>query len=73
MSLGEWFKNYLFYPVMRSNMISNLRRNLKAKGRKNASRTLPTVIALAVVWLSTGIWHGASWNYVAWGGITVLS
>lgn len=22
---------------------------------------------LAIVWLSTGIWHGASWNFVAWG------
>ena len=22
---------------------------------------------LAVVWLATGIWHGASWNFVLWG------
>ena len=22
---------------------------------------------IAVVWLLTGIWHGASWNYVLWG------
>ncbi|MBQ3421818.1 MAG: MBOAT family protein [Romboutsia sp.] len=22
---------------------------------------------LAVVWIVTGIWHGASWNFVAWG------
>lgn len=22
---------------------------------------------IAVVWLLTGIWHGASWNFVAWG------
>ncbi len=24
-------------------------------------------LSLAVVWLCTGIWHGASWNYVLWG------
>lgn len=23
--------------------------------------------SLALVWLCTGIWHGASWNYVIWG------
>lgn len=24
-------------------------------------------LSLALVWLCTGIWHGASWNYVIWG------
>ena len=26
-----------------------------------------TVFNLAVVWLLTGIWHGASWNFILWG------
>ena len=33
--------------------------NRKGKGR--------TVFNLAVVWLLTGIWHGASWNFILWG------
>lgn len=33
--------------------------NRKGQGR--------TVFNLAVVWLLTGIWHGASWNFILWG------
>ncbi len=32
--------------------------------RKGLSRT---IFNLAVVWLLTGIWHGASWNFILWG------
>ena len=26
-----------------------------------------TALALTAVWLCTGLWHGASWNFVLWG------
>ena len=32
--------------------------------KKGVSKQL---INIAVVWLLTGIWHGASWNFLAWG------
>ena len=32
--------------------------------RKGAART---VINLLIVWFLTGLWHGASWNFVLWG------
>ncbi len=66
-SLGGWFRDYLFYPVLRSNPVSNLNRKLlKAKKRKLA-RVIPVMIAQIVVWTTTGLWHGAAWTYVAWG------
>ena len=67
MTLSSWFRDYLFYPVLRSRSMTGLAKNLKKKGHKAASRAVPTIIALVIVWFSTGLWHGASWNYVLWG------
>lgn len=49
-SLGSWFKEYLYFPL----------------GGSRAG-TLRTLRNLLLVWLATGLWHGASWNYVLWG------
>ena len=73
-SLSTWFRDYLFYPVSRK--AQPLGRKVKARWGKSAGRLAPSVIALAVVWLSTGIWHGASWCYILWGvyyGILLIS
>lgn len=40
--------------------------------RKETGRT---VLNLAVVWLLTGVWHGASWNFILWGvlyGVVII-
>jgi len=64
-SLSTWFRDYLFYPVSRK--AQPLGRKVKQRWGKAAGRLTPSVIALSVVWLSTGIWHGASWGYILWG------
>lgn len=51
MSLGQWFRDYVYFPLGGS--------RVKSKGR--------LVFNLFVVWSLTGIWHGASWNFVSWG------
>ncbi len=34
----------------------------------NRKGTAKTIINILIVWFLTGMWHGASWNFIAWGG-----
>lgn len=50
-SLGSWFREYLYIPLG-GNRCGKIRH----------------IFNLALTWLLTGLWHGASWNFVLWGG-----
>lgn len=68
MSLNVWFRDYLFYSIVRSRWIGKIRKNTKKKSKK-LSRIVPTAIGMAIVWPLIGIWHGASWNYIIHGSM----
>lgn len=50
-SLGTWFKDYVYIPLGGS--------RVKTKSR--------LVFNLFVVWFLTGVWHGANWTFIVWG------
>ena len=50
MSLGTWFRDYLYIPL----------------GGSRCSR-IRHIFNILVVWMATGFWHGAAWNFVFWG------
>ena len=50
-SLGTWFRDYVYIPL---------------GGSRVKTRTR-LVVNLAVVWILTGVWHGAAWNFLLWG------
>jgi alginate O-acetyltransferase complex protein AlgI len=65
-TLGVWFRNYLYYPLMRSNGFGRLKKLLAKKSRNFAEKTI-TVLSLIVVWVSIGLWHGANLTYLLYG------
>lgn len=50
-SLGTWFRNYVYIP-------------LGGSRTKNKDLMVRNVL---IVWMCTGVWHGANWTFVIWG------
>lgn len=68
MSLGGWFRDYLYYPlILGPGMKFYKRATNKWKWNKKVALLIPNVVTLFVVWMSTGIWHGANMTFVVWG------
>ena len=67
MSLQEWFKDYVYYPVSASNLLRKAKKYYNGKNRPRGAELFASCFPVLVVWLITGIWHGPSWNYVIWG------
>ena len=65
-TMGTWFRDYLFYPLSVSKPILKLHQ--KCRGRFGTfGRRISVHVCSLAVWLVTGLWHGASWNFVVWG------
>jgi alginate O-acetyltransferase complex protein AlgI len=50
-SLGTWFRDYVYIPLGGS--------RVKSKAR--------LLFNLLLVWFLTGLWHGADWTFILWG------
>ena len=76
-TLGTWFKDYVFLPVASSMWLIRLTSKIKKKFGRTIARYAATAIPLMSVWILTGLWHGIAWNYLAWGmyfgGIIICS
>ncbi len=72
MSLGAWFKNYIYFPIGMSTWNRKLAKTTRARFGKHFANTFPATIALLIVWTATGMWHGASWAYISWGLVNGL-
>ena len=74
-TMGSWFTDYVFYPLSICKPMQRLTKWSKAHLGKVVGMRLPVYLATLVTWFLTGLWHGASWNFIVWGvlnGVVIL-
>ena len=67
MTLGQWMRDYLFYPLTLSKPLGKVgkwsRRHIPGK----LGKLIPAAMATFVVYFVIGIWHGTSFRYIVFG------
>lgn len=62
-SLSQWLEDYLFQPLVWSKWT----QKLPVIGRH--IHKPPVYSSLVLTFLASGLWHGANWTYIVWGGM----
>ena len=66
-TLGAFFRDYIYYPVS----LTKKCKNLTSAGRKKLGNyygpMLASTIALFCVWICNGLWHGSAWSFIFFG------
>ncbi len=70
-SLSSWFKEYVYIPLGGSRVYAeDYKRGLKLGSLSIDTQKRAQIrryLNIFIVWLLTGLWHGAGFNFVAWG------
>ena len=66
-SLSDWFRDFIFYPIAVSKRMMRHGKWIEQHVNKFLGKRYTLYMATAIVWFTTGLWHGAEWRYVIWG------
>lgn len=66
-SLGQWMRDYVFYPLAFTKSIGNLGKWCSCHLGKHFGRVIPACFANIVVFMLVGVWHGPELHFFVWG------
>ena len=68
-SLGQWLKNYIMNPLLKSELFLSMGNRAKKIWGKKKGKKVPVYCAMLALWLAMGLWHGSSWKYIIGEGL----
>lgn len=68
-TMGVWFKEYLLYPLMKTDGFQNVSKKLRKKFGKKYGKKMATCLSLSVLWFVIGVWHGGSVMFIVASGM----
>lgn len=71
-TLGTWFKDYIFYPLSLWKPFLNLGKWVRTHINEGLGKRVPLYLPLIIVWTTTGMWHGSESRFVVWGLLNLL-
>ena len=66
-TMGTWFTDYIFYPISVCKPMLKLSKWSREHLGPAIGKRVTVYLSSFAVWLTTGIWHGAAWNFIVWG------
>lgn len=66
-TLGTWFRDYIFYPLSVNKGILNLGKWCKKHLGEAVGKRVPVYLPMIAVWALTGMWHGSESKFIVWG------
>lgn len=66
-SLGNWMRTYIFYPIAISPKVNKLSKKLETYIGRFLSKQFSIALGTTVVFICVGLWHGSGMSYVFYG------
>lgn len=66
-TLNNWWRDYIFYPLSLSKAFTNMGRRCRKIFGDNAGKKMPMMLAMIIVRVINSMWHGASLKYFLGG------
>ncbi len=67
-TLGAWLKDYIFYPLQKSDFVQKLNKSLRNRFGKKFGKKASLYFSMLIMWILIGAWHGGEYKFIIGSG-----